>query len=94
MELEKQRLQAIADDADRQKRLQQQRIADELLAKMLKEEDLAREEKRRAKDEKENACNICYEPMFEEGGDPNDFYNLQNCGCVLHLSCIQPHLES
>jgi hypothetical protein len=55
---------------------------------MLEAENDAIEKMRNEKDEKENACNICYEPMFKQDGDPNDFYNLRNCGCVLHLSCI------
>ena len=39
MEQEKRRLQAILDEDDRQERLKKQRIADELLAKMLKAEN-------------------------------------------------------
>lgn len=38
IEEEARRIQAIADEADRQERIKQQKLADELLAKMLEDE--------------------------------------------------------
>lgn len=50
------------------------------------------EEKRREKDERDNSCTICYEPLFQNGVDGQT--HLKNCSCVLHLDCIRPHIEA
>ncbi len=46
------------------------------------------------KEELYNTCPICYELIFEVGGDPQDAYILKNCKCVLHKVCIEESLNA
>ncbi len=58
-----------ANEDRRQENLKKQSEADELMAKMLSEENEKQQQKWREKDEKDNACSICYEPLFALGED-------------------------
>ena len=84
----------IAAEYDRQERLKKEREADEALAKMLAEEDAKNEQRRREKDEQENSCTICYEPLFNYKDSIFEFARLRNCNCVLHVSCLRPSVEA
>ena len=53
------------------------------------------EDKFLLEEEKNNSCAICYNPMFDEGGEDNgEAYLLESCVCVMHKDCIAAHIDA
>ena len=55
---------------------------------------MEREKRRKEKDEQDNACSICYEPLFNSSRIEILHARLRNCNCVLHIQCLRPHVEA
>jgi hypothetical protein len=60
---------------------------------LIEDEEKKAEQARQLAFERNNACPICYDPIYVENGDPKEQFILKNCKCVLHKSCIERSVD-